>query len=92
MGIAADALVAAFNPQLAAWSHNPIAAETEMHVIRAMGVKLGYAPETCDGVFASGGMEANHTALLAALTGPLSGFFRTRSSGTARQTGRLRVV
>src|SRR3954470_4559602 len=27
--MAADALVAAFNPQMAAWSHNPFAAEVE---------------------------------------------------------------
>ena len=35
MGIAADALVAAFNPQLAAWSHSPFAAEVEQHLVRA---------------------------------------------------------
>src|SRR5205809_825524 len=29
MGVAADALVAAYNPQLAAWSHNPFANEVE---------------------------------------------------------------
>src|ERR1700724_1558420 len=31
MGIAADALVAAFNPQLAAWSHSPFANDVEQH-------------------------------------------------------------
>ncbi len=66
MGIAADALVAAFNPQMAAWSHNPFAAEAEQHIIRAFGARFGYAQT--DGTFCSGGMEANHTALLAALT------------------------
>src|SRR5262245_28319316 len=34
MGIAADALVAAFNPQLAAWSHSPFAVEVERHLIQ----------------------------------------------------------
>jgi len=68
MGIAADAMVAGFNPQLAAWSHSPFAAEVELHVIRAMGSRFGYAQGDVDGVFASGGMEANHTAILAALT------------------------
>jgi hypothetical protein len=29
MGIVADTLVAAFNPQLAAWSHSPLAVEIE---------------------------------------------------------------
>ncbi|RPJ54503.1 MAG: aminotransferase class V-fold PLP-dependent enzyme [Acidobacteria bacterium] len=68
MGIAADTLVAAFNPQLAAWSHSPFAAEVEMHLVRAFASRFGYDPASCDGTFCSGGMEANHTALLAALT------------------------
>ncbi|MCG3160323.1 MAG: L-2,4-diaminobutyrate decarboxylase [Acidobacteria bacterium] len=68
MGIAADTLVAAFNPQLAAWSHSPFAAEVERHVIRSFGQKFGYDPALTDGVFTSGGSEANHTALLAAMT------------------------
>src|SRR6266542_1383225 len=67
MGIAADALVAAFNPQLAAWSHSPFAAEIERHLVRAFGQKFGYDLSVADGVFTSGGSEANHTALLTAL-------------------------
>ncbi len=65
MGIIADTLVAAFNPQLAAWSHSPFAIEVEHHLVRAFGSRFGL-PET-DGVFCSGGAEANHTALLTAL-------------------------
>jgi glutamate/tyrosine decarboxylase-like PLP-dependent enzyme len=68
MGIAADMLVAAFNPQLAAWSHSPFAVEVEQHLIRALGERFGYDRAASDGTFASGGMEANHTAVLAALT------------------------
>jgi glutamate/tyrosine decarboxylase-like PLP-dependent enzyme len=68
MGIAADALVAAFNPQLAAWSHSPLAIEIEQHVIRSLGARFGYKATEIDGTFASGGMEANHTAVLTALT------------------------
>jgi glutamate/tyrosine decarboxylase-like PLP-dependent enzyme len=68
MSIAADALVAAFNPQLAAWSHSPFAIEIEQHVIRALAAQFGYDPARADGTFASGGMEANHTAVLTALT------------------------
>jgi len=67
MGIAADALVAAFNPQLAAWSHNPFAVEVERHLVRAFGQKFGYDLAVADGVFTTGGSEANHTALLTAL-------------------------
>jgi glutamate/tyrosine decarboxylase-like PLP-dependent enzyme len=67
LGIAADALVAAFNPQLAAWSHSPLAAEIEQHLIRALGERFGYDPARVEGTFTSGGAEANHTALAAAL-------------------------
>ena len=68
MGIVADALIAGFNPQLAAWSHSPFAVEVENHLIRAIGSRFGYAASSVDGAVASGGMEANHTAILAALT------------------------
>jgi glutamate/tyrosine decarboxylase-like PLP-dependent enzyme len=68
MGIAGDALVAAFNPQLAAWSHSPMAAEIEQHLIRALGERFGFDPARMEGTFTSGGAEANHTALLTALT------------------------
>lgn len=67
MGIAADALVAAFNPQMAAWSHNPFAAEVEAHLCRTLGARFGWPAAQVDGVFCSGGAEANHTGLLAAL-------------------------
>lgn len=67
MGIAADALVAAFNPQLASWSHSPLAIEIENHLIRSLGRMFGYEPAATDGTFCSGGAEANHTAVLTAL-------------------------
>src|SRR5450759_2319764 len=68
MGIAADALVAAFNPQMAAWSHSPFAIEVEQHLVRCFGERFGYDPKNTDGTFTSGGAEANHTAVLTALT------------------------
>lgn len=68
MGIAADALVAAFNPQMAAWSHSPFAIEVEQHLVRCFGQRFGYDPNQTDGAFTSGGAEANHTAVLTALT------------------------
>jgi len=67
MGIVADALVAGFNPQLAAWSHSPFAAEVERHLAQAFGSRLGYPRDSIEGTFASGGAEANHTGLLTAL-------------------------
>ncbi|HYN22097.1 MAG TPA: aminotransferase class V-fold PLP-dependent enzyme [Thermoanaerobaculia bacterium] len=68
MSVAADALVAAFNPQLAAWSHSPFAAEAEQHLVRAFAERFGFDPGRAEGTFTSGGAEANHTALLLALT------------------------
>jgi glutamate/tyrosine decarboxylase-like PLP-dependent enzyme len=68
MGVAADALVAAFNPQIAAWSHSPFAAEVERHLVIAFAARFGFPAASADGVFTSGGAEANHTALLCALT------------------------
>ena len=67
MGIAADFLVAAFNPQMAAWSHSPLACEIEQHLVRAFAGRFGYRKEATAGSFTSGGAEANHTALLVAL-------------------------
>jgi glutamate/tyrosine decarboxylase-like PLP-dependent enzyme len=67
MGIAADALVAAFNPQLAAWSHSPLATEMEQHLVRAFAERFGFDPARSEGTFTSGGAEANHTALVTAL-------------------------
>jgi len=68
MGIAAEALAAAFNPQLAVWSQSPAAIEMEQLLVRVFGEKFGYESDCIDGTFASGGAEANHTALLTALT------------------------
>ena len=65
--ILADLIAAYFNPQLAAWSHSPYAAEVERYLIREYGRRFGYAPATTDGTFTSGGAEANLTGLLCAL-------------------------
>lgn len=67
MSVAADALAAGFNPQLAAASHSPFAVEVEHFLIRTFCERLGYEPATSDGTFTSGGAEANHSALLVSL-------------------------
>ena len=67
MGIAADALTAAFNPQLAAWAHAPFAVEVERRLLREFAGRLGFDPAAADGTFTSGGAEANHTAVVTAL-------------------------
>jgi glutamate/tyrosine decarboxylase-like PLP-dependent enzyme len=63
--VAADALVAGYNPQVGAWSHSPIANEIELHTLSYLARCLGI--RDMSGHFTSGGNEANHTAVLAAL-------------------------
>ena len=64
-GVLADALVAAFNPQLAVASHAPAAVAIERHVLSFLAGRLGIAHGS--GSFTSGGAEANLTAVLVAL-------------------------
>jgi glutamate/tyrosine decarboxylase-like PLP-dependent enzyme len=68
MGILGDCVAATLNPQLAAWSHSPLAVETERRLIQAFAGKFGLSQEQADGCLTSGGAEANLTALLCALT------------------------
>jgi len=66
-GILADLITAVLNPQLAAWSHSPYANEVERYLVETFGLLFGYPSPSIDGVFASGGAEANFTAILCAL-------------------------
>jgi glutamate/tyrosine decarboxylase-like PLP-dependent enzyme len=66
-GILADVITAFLNPQLAAWSHAPYASEVEKYMVETFGILFGYPGNSVDGVFATGGAEANFTALLCAL-------------------------
>ncbi|MFC4910098.1 pyridoxal phosphate-dependent decarboxylase family protein [Actinomadura gamaensis] len=68
MGVLGEALAAAFNPQLAAWSHAPAAAEIERHVLGFLGARLGWDAGGTAGHFTTGGAEANLTGVLLALT------------------------
>ncbi|MGC8517446.1 MAG: pyridoxal phosphate-dependent decarboxylase family protein [Steroidobacteraceae bacterium] len=64
---AGDLIAAVANPQLAVWSHAPAAVEIEARMIRLFGGLIGWPDKACAGTFTSGGAEANHTAVLAAL-------------------------
>ena len=64
-GVLGDALVAAFNPQLAVTSHAPAAVAIERHVLAFLADCLRLP--TATGIFTSGGAEANLTAMLVAL-------------------------
>ena len=67
--VAAAALVAAFNPQEAVWSHSPGSQELERMALRRMASLAGLDPDTAAAHFTSGGQEANLTAVAAALAG-----------------------
>src|ERR1035438_8350080 len=45
MGILGDCITATLNPQLAAWSHSPLAVETERRMIHAFAGKFGLSQE-----------------------------------------------
>jgi len=63
----ADRIASLFNPQLASSASSPVPVELENHVIRAIGRRAGL-PGPIAGHFATGGSEANFTALVCALT------------------------
>jgi glutamate/tyrosine decarboxylase-like PLP-dependent enzyme len=64
----ADRLISTFNPQLASSASSPVPVALENHVIRTVAIRAGLPPESASGHFATGGSEANYTALLCALT------------------------
>jgi glutamate/tyrosine decarboxylase-like PLP-dependent enzyme len=66
-GVVADTLVAMFNPQLANWRTSPAANEIERHTLAWLTRKFGL-PEDSIATFTSGGMEANLSAVVVALT------------------------
>jgi glutamate/tyrosine decarboxylase-like PLP-dependent enzyme len=65
--VAADALAALHNPQLASWAAAPAANEIERHVLGFLAARIGYDPATAAAHFTSGGMESNLTGLSVAL-------------------------
>lgn len=67
LAVLGDALASAFNPQLATRGHAPWPVSVEESLLRELGARFGWAPESTFGAFASGGAEANATALHCAL-------------------------
>lgn len=65
--IIGDLIAATVNPQLGVWSHAPAAAAIERKLLQWFGTRIGWAADEVAGTFTSGGSEANHMALLAAL-------------------------
>lgn len=83
VGILGEALTAAFNPNVAAWSHSPFAVAAEEHVVRAIGSRFG--PAFQFGTFTSGGGEANLTAVLCALTAKFPAYSNVGLRGLPRE-------
>ncbi len=76
--LCAERVTNLFNPQLASSASSPVPVELERHVIHAIAQRAGLPDGT--GHFATGGSEANYTALLCALTAAHPAF----ASGGAR--------
>ena len=69
----ADTLVAMYNPQLANWRTSPAANEMERHTLAWLAGKFGL-PQDAMATFTSGGMEANLSAVVVALTHAFPGY------------------
>lgn len=65
IGILADMLAAAVNPNVGAWKLSPIATEIEAQTVRWIAELIGYPPDS-EGLLVSGGTAANYVCLLAA--------------------------
>jgi len=65
--VLAETLVGAFSPQLGSCSHAPIAIDIERRLVKSFGERFGYCSDSADGVFTTGGAEANQTAVIAAI-------------------------
>jgi aromatic-L-amino-acid/L-tryptophan decarboxylase len=63
----AERLAGSFNPQLASSASSPVPVALENHVIRAVARRAAFGDDAT-GHFATGGSEANYTALICALT------------------------
>ncbi len=65
IGMLADLLASAVNPNVGAWRLSPMATEIEAQAVRWVAELIGY-PTTCGGLFVSGGNMANMVGLFAA--------------------------
>ena len=66
IGMLAELLAAAVNPNVGAWTLSPVATEVESQTIRWIGELLRY-PATASGVLVSGGNQANFVGIYTAL-------------------------
>jgi aromatic-L-amino-acid/L-tryptophan decarboxylase len=66
IGMLADLLAAAVNPNVGAWTLSPVATEIEVQTVRWIAELLAY-PTTCSGLLVSGGNVANFIGIYTAL-------------------------
>ena len=89
IGILADFLAAAVNPNVGAWMLSPAATEVESQTVRWIAELIGY-PVDCGGLLVSGGNMANIVCFLAARAAKAG--WDVREHGLAGDSGRrLRV-
>jgi len=65
IGMFADLLAAATNPNVGGWTLSPAASEIEVQTVRWIAQFIGF-PETCGGILVSGGNMANLVCFFAA--------------------------
>ena len=88
IGILADFLAAAVNPNVGAWMLSPAATEVESQTVRWIASLIGY-PDTCGGLLVSGGNMANLVCFLAGRAA--SGRAHLREQGMDGSGSALRV-
>jgi len=88
IGILAELLAAAVNPNLGGWMLSPMASEIERQTVRWLAEMVGY-PVTCGGLLTSGGNMANFIAMLAARRAKLPWDAQRRGMTAATQRPRL---
>lgn len=66
--VVADALVSLYDPNLATWEFSGAASEIERYTLATIAARFGHGFAGGGTHFTSGGQEANHTAVAAALT------------------------
>jgi glutamate/tyrosine decarboxylase-like PLP-dependent enzyme len=87
LGVLADLLAAAVNPNVGGWELSPVASEIEAQTVRWVAELVGY-PADCGGLLVSGGNMANFVCFLAGRRAMLGEPVRTDGLPV---DGRLRV-
>jgi len=88
IGILADFLASAVNPNVGAWMLSPAATEIEAQTVRWIASFIGY-PDVCGGLLVSGGNMANMVCFMAARAAKAG--WNVREEGVGANGRRLRV-